>query len=302
MLDFCKNFLKLLQVIILFTIPLIVVYWVLIQANLSSFMGIQAVLGLILDPIILTIGTFFSYSMYYEGQLVDLTAFVAVFVLFSIYLTFHFMNQFIEVAQNKLAKMQEVKKQKEEEEMRIEMQQNYIKGLQNKKVSYLALEFNKIKSNVSYLLDDDTSDELKVYIDKIINYAKNCHGRIIKELSAEDKEFYVVLFHNHEDAMNYSFYVQRNIVTVNNEMVHQGYSIAYKGVLDCADSEGDNPSASAILEKMIKVADINRIIATSIFMQKYANLGEDKKIKFYTKGMYNIKNQKYELHDIKKAL
>jgi hypothetical protein len=299
MLNSLKNILKLLQLLILFVIPVIVVYWTIVQANLPTFIGIQAVLSLVLNPIILSLGSVYTYNFMFEGKSIDMTAFVAIGVLLLILFASHILIVVIEFIQAKIEEMKESQRINDEERVQEEVVKKYIDNLKDQKICYLMLGINKTKSNISYLLEDADEDESNSCFQEFINHSEHYQGKLVKN---NDNKTFVFRFYNQEELFHYVFYLERNIKNLKSKMSRTGIDCSFKMAMDCAVTESKLNNISKVLDQILHVTNTNQLLCTSLFSEKYKKMGENSKIRFCSVGLYSIANSKYELFEIKKDL
>lgn len=299
MLELIKNILQFLQIIILFIIPFITIYWTLVQVNLPSFIGIQAILSMIFDPIIAFLGSIYNFNTTYQGKTINMSAFVAIFILLVIFYIFTTLIKIIEFLEQKIASIEAFKKIRNEEKIQKQITDKYIEKMKENKVCFLIVEFFSTKNSISYLFEDPNENESKLPVAEIIDYAANYQGKLINKKEDTDSQNYMFVFYNNEEVLNYAFYLEKNIKNLKTEFINVGVDINFKIAIDCAINETQTGKIIKLLEKMINLAGINQIICTSLFSEKYKALGENPKIKFNHKGLYSIFDQKHELFDIK---
>jgi hypothetical protein len=293
-----KNFIRLLQIILLFLIPLLIIYWIICQVNFDPIRSIQTFLGYILDPVISTVKTAQNFEIDFNGQTADINALVAAGASIFAIITLTFFESFINYLES-LIRLASLKNTEAEiKRTNKKLHDSYVKQMLSIDNIYLFLKFKITEEAHSYLISEDDSKETVDKIQKeIIEHSKNFS---VKATAASENEKYrhSFIFNDINNALTYALYISDSLKAAKEELAASGSKISFIATMHCENSNKDSGTDYKIAYKLINLAGDNEIISSDLFKNKYYVHNENPAVQFLSRGEYNILDQNIEVFRI----
>jgi len=295
-----KNFIRLLQIILLFLIPLLIIYWIICQVNFDPLKSIQAFLGFILDPVISTVKTVQNFEIDFNGQTADINALVAAGASIFIIIILTFFESFISYLES-LIRLASLKSTEAEiKRTNKKLHDSYVKQMLSIDNIYLFLKFKITEEAHSYLASEDTSKEIADKIQKeIIEHSKNY---IVKAATASENEKYrySFIFNDINNAIDYTLYISDRLKTAKEELAESKSKISFIATMHCGNSNKNSETDYKIADKLLNLAGDNEIISSDLFKNKYYVHNENPAVQFLSRGEYSILDQNIEVFRIER--
>lgn len=296
-----KGFIKLIEALSLFLVPVVVFYWFLTLVNLQVVKPFIAIIGQLLLPFLSFIKAFTSFEVQYEEVMVDFAPFVLAGILVAIFLVFSGLEKLLdnlELAMEKRKK--EVQKALELEHQELQ-KIKYLEELARNKVTYLSLKFRQKETENAYLYvgREDIFGEgiLGTLINDMLNKSKDYNGKKVSEFPNEDGT-YNFIFYNITEAIDYAFFVNNKVMEINKEVLDLSKRFHYGIACHCYYSESTEKTNLEVTKKFLNLGGENQIIVSELFKKKYDALKDTTNLVFASKGIYNIEDFQAEVFSI----
>jgi uncharacterized protein YggT (Ycf19 family) len=298
---FFKGIVKLLETILVLTIPILLFYWFISVINLQFLKPFEALLGSIFMPFLSFIKSYNNFTMMYEGVEIDFTPLVLAAALLATFFVSLGLEKVLDIIESAIIHFKN--KSKEIEKVHNnELQRNkYIEELAKNKVTYLTLKFHQKQGSNAYLYanKEDIFGEglLSTMLNDVIIKSKEYKAKDYKSSDIE-KEMYSLIFYSITNAIDYAFYVCNKVEEINREVMDQDKKLYFKISCHCSYTEITAIKDFHIATKILNLSGNNEISVSELFKNKYEALKETTNIVFDSKGIYNIDDQQMEIFSL----
>ena len=299
-----KEFVRLIQSILILSIPFIILYWILSGINLEFLKPFKAILDTVFNPFISFTGVFFHLEIPYDNKVYDLTPLVFALIVLVIFMGLIWVENLITNFENTLKSLKAKARNFEVQNAYHQEKTKFSEELAKNKVIYLLLKFRKRESTLSYLSNNEdnknTSNKNDDLINEIIHSAVQFNAKVLANPD-ENSDIKSFIFYNIDEALDYSFFVYNKIMNANANFVDLSTKLNFSISCHCSYSESTSGIDIPVAEKILSLCGTNEILISELFRNKYQALKVETNLLFDSKGIYNIDDKQIEVFQIKVA-
>lgn len=282
------NFLKALQVGLIFLCFLVLIYWVF------QVMGAEFIkpVAPFFDGIQNFIHIFYTRKVETGGYSVDFSFLLATFLFLVISWSIKFVIEFVEVTEKNFDLAHKVLKKKSEESFNIHLEREYVTEEQKNNKFIILINFYAVDlTKDSFFVANEPENVEQKQIEKRREILDDFYETLEGNLDCQDKltgSGLFMYFNDFENIDKSLFYIESIVKNMKNKYKTQNWQINYLISLDVYSNEKEALVKAERLKVLNKLEFRDKIVCMGTFKQRYSLL-KNPKYGFEVQGMYAIK-------------